>query len=99
MARDTEPGEALQAPPPQLWDRIAAATGVSATMNGLAPGRPALNGSAAPAEPSAVLGTPVPPASPEHSRTSWLGRRRGAWPRGRLAGATAGLAAGLVIGI
>jgi hypothetical protein len=102
LARDTEPGEALQAPPPQLWDRIAAATGVSATMNGLAPGRPALNGSAAPAEPSAVLGTPAPPASPvtpERSRTSWLGRRRGAWPRGRLAGAMAGLTAGLVIGI
>ena len=102
LARDTERGETLQAPPPQLWDRIAAATGVSATMNGLAPGRPALNGSATPAEPSAVLGTPAPPASPvtpEHSRTSWLGRRRGAWPRGRLAGAMAGLAAGLVIGI
>ena len=102
LARDTEPGEALQVPPPQVWDRIAAATGVSATLNGLAPGRPALNGSAAPAEPSAVLGTPVPPASPvtpEHSRASWLGRRRGAWPRGRLAGAVAGLAAGLIIGI
>ena len=30
LARDTEPGETLQAPPPQLWDRIAAATGTSA---------------------------------------------------------------------
>jgi len=102
LARDTEPEAALQVPPPQVWDRIAAATGVSATLNGLAPGRPALNGSAAPAEPSGVLGTPVPPASPvtpEHSRASWLGRRRGAWPRGRLAGAIAGLAAGLIIGI
>jgi Anti-sigma-K factor rskA, C-terminal len=102
LARDTEPGVALQAPPPQVWDRIAAATGVSATLNGLAPGRPALNGSAAPAEPSAILGAPAPPASPatpEHSRASWLGRRRGAWPRGRLAGAAAGLAAGLIIGI
>ena len=102
LARDTEPGETLQAPPPQLWDRIAAATGVSAALNGLAPGSPALNGSGTPAEPSAALETPAPPTSPvtpEHSRVSWLGRRRGAWPRGRLAGAVAGLAAGLIIGI
>jgi hypothetical protein len=102
LARDTEPGEALQAPPPRVWDRIAAATGVSATLNGLVPDGPALNGSAAPAESSALLGTPARPASPvtpEHSRASWLGRRRGAWPRGRLAGAMAGLAAGLIIGI
>lgn len=102
LARDTEPGAALQAPPPQVWDRIAAAAGVSATLNGLAPDSPALNGSAAPAEPSAILGTPAPsayPVNPEHNRASWLGRRRGAWPRGRLAGAMAGLAAGLIIGI
>jgi hypothetical protein len=105
LARDTEPGETLQAPPPQLWDRIAAATGASATRNGLAPDSPALNGSAAPAEPSAIPARPDPPASPaspaipEDRRGSWLGRRRGAWPRGQLAGAMAGLTAGLVIGI
>jgi len=116
LARDTKPGDTLQAPPPQLWDRIAAAAGVSATLDGLAPdglapdGRlaldnPALNGSAAPAEPPAIpvpsapSASPAPPVTPEDSHGSWLGPRRGAWPRGRLAGAMAGLAAGLVIGI
>jgi hypothetical protein len=40
LARDTEPGETLQAPPPQLWDRIAAATGTRPALNGAtAPGR------------------------------------------------------------
>lgn len=105
LARDTEPGEALQAPPPHLWDRIAAATGVGATLNGLAPDSPAVNGSAIPAELSAIPAPPDPPVSPASpgvpgdSRGSWLGRLRGAWPRGQLAGAMAGLAAGLIIGI
>jgi hypothetical protein len=102
LARDTEPGETLQPPPPQLWARIAAATGVSATLNGLALDSQGMNGSAAPAEPSADLAPPAPPASPvtpEDSGGSWPGRRRGAWPRGRLAGAMAGLAAGLILGI
>jgi anti-sigma-K factor RskA len=97
LARDTEPGEALQAPPPQLWDRIAAATSLSAALNGLtldspAPGSPALNGSAAPA-------APVVPITPGGSRGSRPGRRPGGWPRGRLASAVAGLAAGVIIGI
>ena len=41
LARDVDPGETLQAPPPQVWDRIAAATGVSVPLD-----KPALNGSA-----------------------------------------------------
>jgi hypothetical protein len=102
LARDTEPGETLQAPPPPLWDRIAAATGT----------RPALNGATAPAQAPAapevpgipeVPGTPVvldAPVTMENSRGSRPRRRpRPAWPRRRLASALAGLAAGLIIGI
>jgi hypothetical protein len=76
LARDTDPGETLRAPPPQVWDRIAAATGAEAARPGPSP-----NGASAPA-----------PAR---------GRRqpRRAWPRGRLASALAGLAAGVIVGI
>jgi hypothetical protein len=77
LARDTEPGEPLQAPPPQLWDRIAAAVGAS----------PALNGAAAPGKTTKEA--PVPASR----------QPRLAWPRGRLASAMAGLAAGVIIGI
>jgi len=77
LARDTEPGETLQAPPPQLWDRIATAAGTN----------PALNGAAAPGKTTKEA--PAPPTR----------QPRLAWPRGRLASAMAGLAAGVIIGI
>jgi len=96
LARDTDPRETLQAPPPQLWDRIAAAAGVSPALhNG------SLNG-AAPAGNSAAPSTlPIQKeqVAPEDSRESRPSRRRLAWPRGRLASAMAGLAAGVIIGI
>ena len=37
LARRDGPLEPLQAPPPQLWDQIAAATGVASAANGSAP--------------------------------------------------------------
>jgi anti-sigma-K factor RskA len=97
LARDTGPGQALQAPPPQLWDRIAAAAGTSQ----------ALNGAASPAQAPARVPGPVPaqiPAqapAPAKTPAQAPGRRqpRLAWPRGRLATALAGLAAGVIIGI
>jgi len=82
LARLEGPGERLQKPPPQVWDRIAAATGVTGDP-GLAPVGAAGNGAAAPAR----RGT----RSRRDSRTIW--------PRGRLATALAGLAAGLIIGV
>jgi hypothetical protein len=84
LARDVDPGETLQAPPPQVWDRIAAATGVSVPLD-----KPALNGSAL--NGSALNGSAPAkePAVPQ----------RAARPRRRLAGALAAVAAGLVIGI
>jgi len=99
LARDTEPGETLQAPPPQLWDRIAAAAGTSPALNDRG-----LNGSATPPVPKALAIPAEPagseaPAAPEGSRGSRPGRPRLAWPRGRLASALAGLAAGVIIGI
>lgn len=99
LARDTEPGESLQAPPPLLWDRIAAAAGISPALNDRG-----LNGSATPLVPKAPE-IPTEPAgsevsaAPESSRGSRPGRPRLAWPRGRLASALAGLAAGVIIGI
>jgi anti-sigma-K factor RskA len=110
LARDADPAETLLAPPPQIWDRIAAATGTtaplnsaspnsaspnSASPNSAAPNGPALNGSAPPAEPPA---TPQASVAPEDRHRP---RRRPlpAWPRRRLASALAGLAAGLIIGI
>jgi hypothetical protein len=110
LARDADPAETLQVPPPQIWDRIAAATGTSAplnhpAMNGSVPGGPVLdgpvlngpvlNGSSAPPEPSATPDTPVTPEDRHRPRH----RPLPAWPRRRLASALAGLAAGLIIGI
>jgi hypothetical protein len=113
LARDGDPGETLLAPPPQVWDRIAAATGVSvpvdvALLNPAAPSGPALNGSAlngsgTPAKALTAPETPAAPteapASPEDSRGSRPAHRRVGRPRRRLAGALAAVAAGLVIGI
>ena len=99
LARDTGPGETLQAPAPQLWGRIAAAAGTSPALNDRG-----LNGSATLSVPttpeiSTEPADPEAPAAPESSRGSRPGRPRLAWPRGRLAGALAGLAAGVIIGI
>jgi hypothetical protein len=92
LARDADRAETLQAPPPPVWDRIAAATGVSVplgkpAMNGSSP-----NGSSAPPESSTAPGTPHDSRGPRR-------RPLAAWPRRRLASAVAGLAAGLIIGI
>jgi Anti-sigma-K factor rskA len=76
LARDEGPGETLETPPPQVWDRIAAAVGTS----------PALNGAASHVAPAER------PAAPAKAP-------RVAWPRRRLAGTLAGLAAGLIIGV
>jgi hypothetical protein len=112
LARDADPAETLQAPPPQVWDRIAAATGIgvplnAAALNAAAPNGPALNGPAL--NGSALNGSGVPAeapaapaeaaASPDDSRESRPVHRRPARPRRRLAGALAAVAAGLVIGI
>lgn len=85
LARDTEPGETLQAPPPPLWDRIAAAAGTS----------PALNGAAT----SGKTPEKTPAQSLEEAPAPVSRQPRLAWPRGRLASALAGLAAGVIIGI
>jgi hypothetical protein len=79
LARDADPGETLVSPPPQVWDRIAAAVGTSPALNGAVPQTP----QTAPAEPPAATARAP----------------RVVWPRRRLAGALAGLAAGLIIGI
>jgi anti-sigma factor RsiW len=100
LARDPAGAETLQVPPPQVWDRIAAATGIIAPLN-TAPlntdplNGSALNGSAPPAE------TPVAPQAPAIPEDRHRPRRRPlpAWPRRRLASALAGLAAGVIIGI
>ncbi len=34
LARDAGPGETLETPPPQVWDRIAAAVGTGPALNG-----------------------------------------------------------------
>jgi len=100
LARDADPAEILQAPPPPVWDRIAAATGVSVPLNVAAPNGPVLNGSALNGSGTLAKAPAVPetPAFPEDSRGSRSAHRRAARPR-RLVGALATLAAGLVIGI
>lgn len=47
LARGDGAGERLQAPPPQVWDRIAAAVGTD--LNGYGTAAPAANGTSAPA--------------------------------------------------
>ncbi|MGD0241735.1 MAG: anti-sigma factor [Streptosporangiaceae bacterium] len=106
LARNAEPGETLEAPPPQVWDRIAAAVGTRPALNGATP--PALNGATPPAlngatPPAQAPATPVvleAPVTSDNGRGSRLRRRPlPPWPRKRLASALAGLAAGLIIGI
>lgn len=84
LARGDGAGERLQAPPPQVWDRIAAAAGADPVP--VSPAAAAANGSSAPA---------VPRIRPR--RGPRPGRPHG--PRRRLATGLAGLAAGLIIGI
>jgi len=79
LARDTDPGETLQAPPPQVWDRIAAATGVSVPLS-----KPSLNGS--------TPNSSASPKEPAASRRATRPRRRLA---GALAAVAAGLVIGI----
>jgi hypothetical protein len=79
LARDVDPGETLQAPPPQVWDRIAAATGVSVPLD-----KPALNGSA--------LNGSAPAKEPAAPQRAARPRRRLA---GALAAVAAGLVIGI----
>jgi Anti-sigma-K factor rskA, C-terminal len=111
LARDAEPGETLEAPPPLVWDRIAAAVGTTQSLNGTAvPAQTPVTSKplvspvtpAAPEVPAPpdVPGTPDVPVTPEGRRESRSRRRPlPAWPRRRLASGLAGLAAGLIIGI
>jgi hypothetical protein len=98
LARAEGPAERPETPPPQVWDRIAAAVGT-----GPAPAVSAGNGaSAAPAADGASAparnGMSAPAAHAAGSRNSRRASRTGR-RRGRLATALAGLAAGLIIGI
>jgi len=81
LARDAEPGETLEAPPPLVWDRIAAAVGTTQSMNGTAVPAP----------------TPVTPEGRRESRSrrrplpAWPRRRLASG----LAGLAAGLIIGI----
>ena len=80
LARDTGPAETLQAPPPQVWDRIAATVGTSPTLNGaVAPAK-------APAFPEDGRGS-----RPAHRRVARPRRRLA----GALAALAAGLVIGI----
>ena len=106
VARRDGPLEALATPPPQLWDRIAAAV-APATANGTAPApaadlEPAVNGTrvAVPAADGTPIAVPAADAEPQTSRPAVAGRGlRARWRRRPLATALAGLAAGLIIGV
>ena len=107
VARRDGPLEALATPPPQLWDRIAAAV-APATANGTAPApaadlEPAVNGTRV-AVPAAdgTPGLPFRPPTPSRRPAARPSRAEGCAPAGaagRLATALAGLAAGLIIGV
>jgi hypothetical protein len=115
LARDADPAEILQAPPPPVWDRIAAATGVSVPLNVAAPNGPVLNGpvlngsalNGSALNGSALNGSgtlakaPAVPETPAFPEDSrgFRSAHRRAARPRRLAGALATLAAGLVIGI
>jgi hypothetical protein len=88
LARGEGAGERLQAPPPQVWERIAAAAGADSVPVPVpvSPTVAAANGTSAPAVPRIRPG-----------RALRRGRPHG--PRRRLATGLAGLAAGLIIGI
>ena len=84
LARGAGPGEA---PPPQVWDRIAAAVGTRGALNGPALNGPALNGPALngvvprtpePAEPPRR--NPRPPQRRSRGSPGRVGGWRGRWP-------------------
>jgi len=95
LARNDGPLEALATPPPQVWDAIAAATGIvlpsvngnhaTATADHATPGADRTAGGPAPVPDSR-------PAAPGAGLRAW-------WKRRPLAAALAGLAAGLIIGV
>ena len=74
LARHEGPQERLETPPPQVWDRIAAAVGADLNGNGAVTG--AADGSAAPAGNGSAKAAPA----------SELPSRRGCERSGRLAG-------------
>ncbi len=101
VARRDGPLEALATPPPQLWDRIAAAV-APATANGTRVAVPAADGTriAVPAADGTPIAVPAADAEPHRSRPAAAGRGlRARWRRRPLATALAGLAAGLIIGV
>jgi hypothetical protein len=85
--RDDSPAE-LVAPPPGLWDRIAAAIG---TDDGVVPATP-------PEKVPEELPVPAPVPVPIPVRPAGRGTARPWWRRRPLAAALAGIAAGLIIG-
>jgi hypothetical protein len=90
VAGHAGPAERLETPPPQVWDRIAAAVGSARAI-----GDPAGDGAVSAEDgASAGTGTAVPGREPRARRG--LRARK---PRGRLATGLAGLAVGLIIGI
>jgi hypothetical protein len=95
LARGEGGGERLQAPPPQVWDRIAAVVGADPVPVSPAAGADPVPVSAAAA---AANGSSAPAVSRIRPRRVLKpGRPHG--PRRRLAAGLAGLAAGLIIGI
>jgi Anti-sigma-K factor rskA len=92
LARQGGAGENLETPPPEVWQRVAAAVG-DGTASPLEAPRP---GSFA-ARPAAGAGQ-VTGYAERIGRHARQGVRAG-WRHGRLASVLAGLAAGLVIGI
>ena len=96
LARGDGARERLQAPPPQVWDRIAAAAGADPVA--VSPAAAAANGSSAAAAANGSSAPAVPRIRPR--KASRPGRPHGPHgPRRRLATGLAGLAAGLIIGI
>jgi hypothetical protein len=95
LARGEGAGERLQAPPPQVWDRIAAVVGADPVPVSPAAGADPVPVSAAAAAANGSSAPAVPRIRPR--RGPRPGRPHG--PRRRLATGLAGLAAGLIIGI
>ncbi len=99
LARHPGPAEPLEPPPPAVWDRIAAAAGISAAPSvAVTPleTAPTSNGHHGMAQDPAGQ----TPAAPAEKAPVGARRRTGVGGRrGRLATVLAGLAAGLIIGI
>jgi hypothetical protein len=95
LARSDGAGERLQAPPAQVWDRIAAAAGADPVLVSPAAGADPVPVSPAAAAANGTSAPAVPRIRPRRGLRP--GRPHG--PRRRLATGLAGLAAGLIIGI